>query len=79
MDIKFSDANMTLFAVFTGEILDIPDANLTKQVFLKHRKNDHLRVEASQTQVTRKVYGSVRRSRKTPPLKHRRSSGIGEL
>ena len=45
-----------------------------KQIFLKHQHNSLVKIDLSDTPpITRRVLGSVRRSRKTPPLKNRHS------
>lgn len=62
-----------------GEILDIPKADTMglRLNFLKHQRDSLVKIDPSVTSVPRQALGSIRRSRKTPPLKIRHNS-VGE-
>ena len=77
LGVAFSQpARAPFFFLFAGEVLDL-DLTPTKIVFLKHQRNSFIKVGINETKatghLTRKLLGSIRRSRMTPPLKSRHS------
>ena len=69
-----------LVNLVAGEILDIRSDDPQKHEFLKHHRDSLQRLDLSDTPpITRKVLGSVRRSRLTPhanPQKGEKNGGL---